>query len=335
MFKVQSSKVQTSKFKVQILLFAFCFLLFLPFCLFAQQITDLRMNEMFINFEDEPNLADEYGRHVPWIEIFNTSYNKVNIAECYLTNDTAGLAQGIISKKWYRIPKGDPMTIIPQRGFLIFYLDNKPSYGPFHTNFDPRDEGASNYVALITPNGKKLIDLFDFPDELRPSSHSYGYRFDYGCEKDEHGHTLYEKTFLSHFTPGSTNNYEITETKSDIMRKNDPTGLALAVIAMSVVFAALFVIYIMLKIFGKWGNVKITKPKTHGISKTAINSEDRIIDEEEFNSEALAAITMAMHYYLNEYRDEESEIITIDMPSARYSPWAQKELVMKRVMRKR
>jgi hypothetical protein len=44
---------------------------------------------------------------------------------------------------------------------------------------------------------------------------------------------------------------------------------------------------------------------------------------------------MAMHYYLNAYRDEESEVITIDMPSARYSPWAQKNLVMKRVERKR
>jgi hypothetical protein len=41
-----------------------------------------------------------------------------------------------------------------------------------------------------------------------------------------------------------------------------------------------------------------------------------------------------LHLYLNEYRDEESEIVTIDMPSARYSPWAQKELVMKRVQRR-
>jgi Na+-transporting methylmalonyl-CoA/oxaloacetate decarboxylase gamma subunit len=290
---------------------------------------------MFINFKNEPNLADEYGRHVPWIEIFNTSYNKVNIAECYLTNDTAGLAQGIISKKWYRIPKGDPMTIIPQRGFLIFYLDNKPTYGPFHTNFDPRDEGASNYVALINSNGKKLIDIFDFPDELRPSSHSYGYRYDYGCEKDEDGHIVYEKTFLTHFTPGSTNNHEISETKSDKMKKDDPTGLALSTIAMSVVFAALFIIYVMMKIFGKFGNVKISKSKVHETQKREIKSEDKKETNKELDSEKLAAIAMAMHYYFNEHRDEESEIITIDMPSARYSPWAQKELVIKRVIRKK
>jgi len=244
------------------------------------------------------------------------------------------LAQGIISRDWYRIPKGDPKTVIPQRGFLVFFLDNKPTYGPFHTNFDPRDEGSSNYVALISSNGKKLIDLFEFPDELRPSSQSYGYRYDYGCEKDEHGHIMYDKSFLTHFTPGSTNNHELFDTKADIMRKNDRFGINLAVISLSVVFTALFVIFIMLKIFGRFGNVKILKAKSHTVSKPEQKSEIAKQTPKEFDSEKLAAITMAMHYFLNEYRDEESEIVTIDMPSARYSPWAQKELVMKRVARK-
>jgi len=315
------------------LLSTFCFLLF--FTCSAQQITDLRINEMFINFENEPNFADEYGRHVPWIEIFNTSYNNVNIAECYLTNDTTGLAKGIISEKWYRIPKGDPRTNISQRGFLVFFLDNEPTHGPFHTNFDPRDDNASNYVALITPNGKKLIHLFDFPDELRPSSYSYGYRYDYGCEKDTRGNIIYDKTFLSHFTPGSTNNHEITETKSDKMEKNDPNGILMTIIAMAVVFCVLFVIFVMLKIFGKFGNVKFIKSVKPEKSEPVHTIGEKKQTKREFDSEKLAAITIAMHYYLHEFRDEESEIVTIDMPSARYSPWAQKELVMKRVVKKR
>jgi Na+-transporting methylmalonyl-CoA/oxaloacetate decarboxylase gamma subunit len=190
-------------------------------------------------------------------------------------------------------------------------------------------------VALISSNGKKIIDLFDFPDSLRPSSHSYGYRYDYGCEKDAAGNIVYNKSFLTHFTPGSTNNHEIVDTKSDKMKQNDPSGVALAIIAMSVVFAALFVIYIMLKIFGKFGNIKLVKHKTHETLKSEIKNENKKIDQEEFDSEKLAAITMAMHYYLNSYRDEESEIITIDMPSARYSPWAQKGLVIKKVVRRK
>jgi len=50
--------------------------------------------------------------------------------------------------------------------------------------------------------------------------------------------------------------------------------------------------------------------------------------------EEIAAISLAIHLFLNSHKDEESEIITIDMPSARYSPWALKSLVMKRVIRK-
>jgi predicted HTH transcriptional regulator len=52
------------------------------------------------------------------------------------------------------------------------------------------------------------------------------------------------------------------------------------------------------------------------------------------NNEEIAAIALALHFHLNSYRDEESEIITIDMPSAHYSPWALKSLVMKRVVRR-
>jgi len=52
------------------------------------------------------------------------------------------------------------------------------------------------------------------------------------------------------------------------------------------------------------------------------------------NNEEIAAIGMALHLYLNSNRDEESEVITIDMPSAHYSPWALKSLVMKRVVRR-
>jgi len=52
------------------------------------------------------------------------------------------------------------------------------------------------------------------------------------------------------------------------------------------------------------------------------------------NKEEIAAIGMALHLYLNTNRDEESEVITIDMPSAHYSPWALKSLVMKKVVRR-
>jgi len=83
-------------------------------------------------------------------------------------------------------------------------------------------------------------------------------------------------------------------------------------------------------ILGKWANVKIFNTSTETVDVPKVEKENI----EELNNEKVAAITMALHLYLNAYRDEESEVITIDMPSAHYSPWAQKHLVMKRVARR-
>jgi len=51
-------------------------------------------------------------------------------------------------------------------------------------------------------------------------------------------------------------------------------------------------------------------------------------------NEEIAAVATALHLYFNDVHDIESEIITIETPSARYSPWAQKHLVMKKIQRK-
>jgi len=52
------------------------------------------------------------------------------------------------------------------------------------------------------------------------------------------------------------------------------------------------------------------------------------------NGEELAAIAMAIHLCMNANRDEESEILTFNTMAPRYAPWAQKSLVMKKVVRK-
>ena len=319
--------------------FIILFLLPVASLLFGQQVTDLRINEIYLN-RDVENLVDDYGRHVPWVEIFNTSFNTVNIAECYLTNDTTGLASGIPSKKWYRIPKGDPGMRIPQQGFVIFYLDADPTYGPFHTNFDPYCDYSSNYVALISVNGRTLIDLFEFPPSLRTDSCSYGYRVNYGPEKiNIGGETVSNLTFLNHFTPGSTNDYEVGDTKSEFMKKQDPYGIALTIIAMSVVFSALFVIFLLLKLFAKTTNINFqfgkkraqkviegTTPIKGEATKTKVPKLD--------SSEELAVIAMALRLHLTTFHDVESEIITIDTSSAHYSPWSQKHLLLRRNPRK-
>ncbi len=299
---------------------------------FGQSVRDLRFNEILINNKD--NFDDEYGRHVPWVEIFNTAYNSVNLAGCYITDDTTGFAAGkkkggVEPAHWYRIPKTDIKTNMAQRTYLVFYLDAQPLYGTFHVNFDPRTS-KTNYIALISADGKDLIDIMYYPkDALVDSTISYGLL--------EDGKTG-DAGFLSQFTPGSSNEVTAKVSKQERLKRDDPYGIGLAIISMSVVFTALIMIFAMLKLFG-WSSKKLAqknakKTEATMASNVAAVGENKQ-DDEQLTGEEAAAIATALHLHFNSMHDEESEVITINMPSAHYSPWAQKELTMKRTPRLR
>lgn len=325
--------------KINYKYFILLFSLLIPLSLGAQSPSDLRINELMINNVD--NLADEYGKHVPWVEIFNTSYNSVDIAGCYLTNDTTGFAAGDPSR-WYRIPLGDPKTVVPTRGFVIFYLDNLPTYGVFHTNFDPSEPTSSNYIALISQGGRKIIDFFEFPASLRDSTaiHTYGYKKDYGADSVLiDGILVKNKGELDYFTPGAQN-YPIDEaTKAEIVQQRDKYGLALMVIAMTVVFSSLFIIFVVMKLSGRLNALIPAWTKKYKDKKQGITSEPSVKDGVESTNvdsgEEMAAIGMALHLYFDTNHDYESEIITIETPKVHASPWAQKQLIHRRIPRRK
>lgn len=294
---------------------------------FGQSVRDLRFNEILINNKD--NFDDEYGRHVPWVEIFNTAYNSVNLAGCYLTDDTTGFAAGkkkggVEPKHWYRIPKTDIKTNMAQRTYIVFYLDAQPLYGTFHVNFDPRTS-KTNYIALISADGKDLIDLMYYPKEdLLDTTLSYGLM--------EDGITG-NAGFLDQFTPGSSNETQAKVSKQERLKRDDPYGIGLAIISMSVVFTALILIFAMLKLFG-WSSKKLAQKNAKKTETTVVanvaNVDGEKQEDEQLTGEEAAAIATALHLHFNSMHDEESEVITINMPSKHYSPWAQKELTMKR-----
>ena len=311
--------------------------LFVTTATFGQSVHDLRLNEMMIKNVD--NYADEYGRHVPWVEIFNTAYNTVNITGCYLTDDTTGLAAagkkgGVIPSKWYKIPT-DQKMYMPQRSFLIFFLDNSPRYGPFHTNVTPA-ESRTRYIALINANGKDLLDIVEYPVSLRDTSLTFGYVMD--GQRDA---TAFKKgtraagelAFLKEFTPNSSNETEAKISKQDKLKRDDPYGIGMALISMAVVFTALIMIYIMLKIFNYVTRRATQKSKAQEQAATpakAMASKAGEEDDDTVDGPTCAAIGTALHLHFGSMHDEESEVITINMPSKHYSPWAQKELTMKR-----
>lgn len=308
------------------------FVFFLMMMLFAgaafgQSYRDFRINEMLIKNTD--NYVDEYGRHVPWVEIFNSAYNTVNIYDCFLTDDTTGIAAvkkgAAIPSYWYRIPKGDPKTAVEQRSYIVFFMDGDPLFGTFHVTFDLR-KSKTNYVALISGNGKEIIDLMQYPSQLKDTAIAYG------CKTDGVKDSL---AYLNHFTPGSTNIVTVQTTKAEKLLKDDPYGIGLAIISMSVVFIALILIYLMLKLFAKTSARRAMKAAAQKSAGTATASAANVVSGEDTNinspnSEEAAAIAMALQLHFNSLHDEESEVLTIEMPSAHYSPWSQKGLTMRK-----
>lgn len=319
------------------------------FSMNAQTIIDLRLNEILIKNED--NLTDEYGCHSAWVEIYNTSFNSVNLGGCFLTNDTTGLAAAQKDKNklnefkaaCYGIPTGDPLTLLQQRSCAVFFLDGIPTYGTFHTNFTPDN---SNYVALIGSDGKTLIDIITFPDRIRFSGESFGCEID-GVVAENRDNSIFAKkhnddqrTILKHSTPGSNNKILSGENKADKLIKNDPYGIMMAIMSMTIVFSVLVIIYIVLKLFGhftKKNAAKTAAPKaavkttTPGGKPTdeelaaialALNNAGIGADEEE-----IAAISMALYLYLDTQHDQESEVITFNTNNN--STWGQKHFNFK------
>jgi Na+-transporting methylmalonyl-CoA/oxaloacetate decarboxylase gamma subunit len=285
----------------------------------AQQVTDLRLNEILI--KNDSNYQDEYGRCVAWIEVYNTAYNIVNVGGCFLTNDTTGFYKGKeslqalkeLKSKWYGIPTSDPTTTMVQRSHVVFFLDGMASYGTYHTNFTPEN---SNYVALISSNGKEIIDILEFPEELRAKAVSYG------CAVDGDVAT---RQILDNYTPGSANQVSSGETKADRLKETDPHGLSMTIISMAIVFSVLTIIYCMLKIFGYTAKKRAAKnavkkdvpaPAVANVAPT-IESKDGLSEEE------IVAIGMALHLHFGAQHDQESEVLTI-APNA--SAWANKSL---------
>lgn len=332
----------------------FGLLLMILFCsvaTFGQQLSDLRINELLI--KNDSNMVDEYGCHVPWVEIYNTAYNSVNLAGCFLTDDTTGLADGTGRDHWYRIPTTDNKTLLQQRSSIVFFLDGEQYRGTFHASFNPKNS-KNHYVALINSNGKTLIDIMEYPAELVNVEQSFGCYTDGVLLTDKRAKKVKQagRGMLDHITPGSANLVDPGATKQEKLKQSDPYGIGLAIISISVVFAALFMIFIILKIFGavnrrseerakaKAAKPKAAAPKSAGNGKisdetvaaiTAALNADLSCNADD---EVIAAITLALHLDLDSCHDEESEILTFTT-SYQYSAWAQKNLVMKNVQRRK
>ena len=113
-----------------------------------------------------------------------------------------------------------------------------------------------------------------------------------------------------------------THEAADEFVKMDPSGIGLAVIAMTVVFIVLTIIYLIFKNISKFYMAQSARRSAKAERKAT--KEAIPTDLKGINAETSAAIAMAIHLYYNQQHDMESMKLTIQKVSRMYSPWSSK-----------
>lgn len=294
----------------------------------AQNMSDMRLNEILVT--NNTGYIDDYGNRSAWIELFNTSQGTVDVAGCYLTDDPTNLRK-------YRIPKGDVLTKVKPRQHILFFADNQPDKGTFHISFSL--DSTSKGVYLVSTDGRSIIDHISIEGIEIPADCSYGRKID--GEGSSEPTPSWRKSFniakkenaakgdngwsiLTKVTPSSNNVIDNADSKLQLLEQNDPHGVVMAVTAMSVVFSALIILYIVFKLIGKH-SIR-TSAKKEIVSMGGDSSAAATAKTEGTSAEVFAAIATAIHLYKvdNEAHDFENTILTIHKESKTYSPWSSK-----------
>lgn len=258
----------------------------------------MRLNEyLVINTDD---FQDDFGQQSAWIEIFNASYGTVDIGGCYLSDDPDNLTK-------YAIPGGDILTKIPPRQHVLFWADNQPFRGTFHTNFDLMN---ADEIIFTKGDGTSIIDRIKVEKSLKDSTYA---NVSYGRVQDGEGAIdgSSEGWAVLERTSPSTNNAMIDKaSKPQKMKEMDPYGWMMAVLAMSVVFLALIILYLIFKQIGK---INIKNAAKHN-AKPAVQNVVATPGKKNESEETYAAIAMALNLWIeeNEAHDDESYVLTID-----------------------
>jgi glutaconyl-CoA/methylmalonyl-CoA decarboxylase subunit delta len=110
--------------------------------------------------------------------------------------------------------------------------------------------------------------------------------------------------------------------------KLDPYGIGMTLVAMTVVFVSLIILYVTFKYIAKLFayDFKSKSQKTvSGVETQDKNSEETL--------ELGAAIAMALHLYQNELHDHENTLLTIKKINGNYSPWSSKIYGMRKELK--
>ena len=282
----------------------------------AQGAKNIRLNEVLTN--NTASIVDEFGQREAWIELENSSFTTYNIRGMYLTTDRSGLdpKMGVPDriKRMSVIPNGDSRTQIGGQQHIVFFCNSNPAQGKLHLSLSiPMSEPV--WIGFYNGNAVELIDSVTVPALAADQSYA------------RHGNTWSIKK-AENVTPGIENFIKTDETKDAKLKRDDPHGFGITLLAMGIVFFCLAVLFLFFWLFGlimrnletakKVVNAQPIKPitktveVTHDIAHATGNIlqdglKTKGIDKEVY----IAVISMALKQYQDDVHDIESGIITI------------------------
>ena len=282
----------------------------------AQVEQSIKINEVMTS--NTSNLQDEYGQREAWIEIANVSFTTYNVRGMFITTDRSVLDPQMSvperMKRMSAIPIGEPRTALSGRQHLILFCNSLPSKGSMHLSV-PIDPSKPTWVGLYSGNATQLIDSVTVPviaDNLSYARH-----------KD--GSVNWVVKSAEQVTPGISNMTDIVETKTAKLKREDPYGFGITVLAMGIVFFCLALLFVFFTLFGFFmkhrsavaniqpvkAGVKTVEKTMEVASKTSTILQDGLktkgIDKEVY----MAVIAMALKEYQDNVHDVESGVITI------------------------
>ena len=293
----------------------------------AQNVSDLILSEA-LAVPDSTGIVDDYGRRGGWIEVFNTSQGTVNLAGCYLTDDRADLRKSII-------PKGDLKTKLGPRQTTLFYASGNGNDGTFYAGFTVR---PGRTVYLVSNDGRTIIDSLAVPADLPAGKSVY-----------KTANDLRQVEFKTQATPavpsaGMPNIDMNAATKAQDMAEKDPRGFILSLVAVTVVFTALAILWFLFWLFLDRPAKKAAKATSvissgakGGVEKSAPSDEIAAVialamDMEQCG-DVYAAIALAMDLYFSDtVHDAESFVLT--MRPKEGSAWNDKKQNFRKLPRK-
>ncbi len=286
---------------------------------YGQMSESIKLNEVMTN--NATSLQDEYGQREAWVEIANISYSTYNIRGMFLTTDRAVLNPDMSVperiKRMSIIPNGDARTNLSARQHLLFHCNSNPRLGTLHLSVKI-DPSKPTWIGLYNGNATQLIDSVTVP-VLAPDQ-------SYARERD--GAATWQIKPKDAVTPGISNYIQVDESKVAKLKRNDPYGLGITVLAMGIVFFCLALLCVFFTLFGmfmkhrsaakKVASIQPLKAGVKTVEKTVeIGHKTNIILQDGLKSKGIdketyiAVIALAIQQYTNNVHDVESGIITI------------------------